>query len=108
MEYCGSAVISVIRFLRGLLINHDTPPTPQLTRSKPDRPRSWGRRGPVENRLYYIAISATKRYFFMRLTNGKGPLSVAAGANLTLRLGYLLRQQGVVGRQSQLRLGIRA
>src|SRR4051812_6992569 len=30
MENCGSAVISVIRFLRGPLINHDTPPTPRL------------------------------------------------------------------------------
>jgi hypothetical protein len=39
MENCGSAVISVIRFLRGHLINHDTPPTPHLARSKPDRPR---------------------------------------------------------------------
>ena len=40
MENCGSAVISVIRFLRGHLINHDTPPTPHLARSKPDRPRA--------------------------------------------------------------------
>ena len=29
----------MIRFLRGHLINHDTPPEPQLTRSKPDRPQ---------------------------------------------------------------------
>ena len=28
----------MIRFLRGHLINHDTPHTPQLTRSKPSRP----------------------------------------------------------------------
>src|SRR5260370_25831072 len=40
MENCGSAVMSVISFLRGQLINHDTPPTPQVTRSKPIRPLS--------------------------------------------------------------------
>lgn len=39
MENCGSAVISVIGFLRGRPINHDTPPAPQFTRSKPNRPR---------------------------------------------------------------------
>jgi hypothetical protein len=35
MENCGSAVVNVIRFLRGRLINHDTPPTPLATRSIP-------------------------------------------------------------------------
>jgi len=40
MENCGSAVMSVISFLRGQLINHDTPPVPQYPRSKPGRPLS--------------------------------------------------------------------
>src|SRR3954468_22007168 len=30
---------SVIKFLRGLLNNHDTPPATSTTRSKPSRPR---------------------------------------------------------------------
>ena len=38
-ENCGSAVIIVISFLRGQLINHDTPPSTSDTRSIPDRPR---------------------------------------------------------------------
>lgn len=38
MENCGLAVKVVISFLRGQLINHDTPPSLQTTRSKPDRP----------------------------------------------------------------------
>src|SRR5947208_14692930 len=47
MENCGSAVISVIRFLRGHLINHDTPSDtshyPIETRSPPLG--TWNRPG---------------------------------------------------------------
>jgi hypothetical protein len=40
-ENCGSAVICAVSFLRGQLTNHGTPRTLQVTRSIPDRPRSW-------------------------------------------------------------------
>src|SRR5690349_3206092 len=59
MDNCGSAVISVTGFLRGQPINHDTPPAPQLTRSKPDRPL-YSRTG-VPYRLFIIRRAAPPR-----------------------------------------------
>src|SRR5262245_58685656 len=53
MENCGSAVISVTSFLRGQLANHDTPPAPQLTRSKPDRPLFLDDRDRLPNPRHY-------------------------------------------------------
>ncbi len=49
-------------FTRGQLINHDTPPPPQLTRSKPSRPRFGGSEAASVSIIPSVCPSTTKHH----------------------------------------------